>query len=172
MEIKPQYEHSKFGNFMFNLCTRATKVLVKHTWLYYLLAFTWGIILTTIGLLISAVFGIAKIFDKSIEFKKYYLSYGIDCGPKYWGGMSMGIMFCRDHGSSIESINPHEFGHTFQYCILGPFAPFLVNIPSGIRYWAMTFWPKKNWKPYDAMWFEDAATQCGDYAIWYLTQNN
>ena len=30
LDIKPAYEHSKFGTFMFNLCAKWTKFLVKH----------------------------------------------------------------------------------------------------------------------------------------------
>ena len=36
-DIKPAYKHSKIGNFMFFICTKATKVLVKSRFLYYLL---------------------------------------------------------------------------------------------------------------------------------------
>ena len=55
----------------------------------------------------------------------------------------MGLMFLRDHNSSVSYINPHEFGHTFQNCLLGPLFPFMVAIPSAIRYWLREIFPKK-----------------------------
>lgn len=30
LDIKPQFEHSKLGNFLFKLTANATKFLVKH----------------------------------------------------------------------------------------------------------------------------------------------
>ena len=30
MDIKPRYEHTAFGNFMFNLCAKTAKFLLKH----------------------------------------------------------------------------------------------------------------------------------------------
>ena len=82
----------------------------------------------------------------------------------------MGLMFLRDHGSSANYINLHEFGHTFQNCLLGPLFPFVVAIPSATRYWLREIFPKKEWAPYDGSWFEDAATQCGAYAVKFLSQ--
>ncbi len=80
----------------------------------------------------------------------------------------MGLMFLRDWKSREEYINPHEFGHTVQNCLFGPLFPFLVAIPSATRYWLREIFPNKEWGPYDGAWFEDAATQCGDYIIKYL----
>lgn len=171
MEIKPHYEHSKIGNFMFNLCAKWTKFILKHRWLYYLMACTWGIIITILGLIITLILGIVKIFiPKKVIFERYYWIYSITVGPEWWGGCEMGLMFLRDHNSSVNYINPHEFGHTFQNCLLGPLFPFVVAIPSAIRYWLREIFPKKKWAPYDSAWFEDAATQCGIYAVRILNQ--
>lgn len=30
MDIKPRYEHTAFGNFMFKLCAKTAKFLLKH----------------------------------------------------------------------------------------------------------------------------------------------
>lgn len=171
MEIKPLYEHSKVGSFMFNLCAKWTKFILKHRWLYYLMACTWGIIMTILGLIITLILGIVKIFiPKKVIFKRYYWIYSITVGPEWWGGCEMGLMFLRDHNSSVNYINPHEFGHTFQNCLLGPLFPFIVAIPSAIRYWLREIFPKKIWAPYDSAWFEDVATQCGVYAVRILSQ--
>lgn len=53
MEIKAQYKHTKYGNFMFGLCKRGTLFLSKHRFLYYLLACTWGLVLTVFGLIVT-----------------------------------------------------------------------------------------------------------------------
>lgn len=172
MEIKNQYEHSKFGMFMFNLCANWTKFILKHKVLYYILSFTWGIIMTLIGSLVTAAIWIAKLFGLKAEIKKYYWGYDISVGPEYWGGCTLGIMFLRDWKSSIKYINDHEFGHTLQNCLLGPLFPLLVAIPSATRYWYQTIRENKGKDnvPYDSVWFEDAATQCGNYAVEFLSQ--
>lgn len=169
-EIKTQYTHSKFGTFMFNLCAKATKFLLKHRWLYYLLACTWGIIMTFLGILISIVLRIASLFTEKIKFEKYHWIYGVKVGPEYWGGLEMGLMFLRDQKSGDRYINCHEFGHTFQNCILGPLFPFVVAIPSATRYWIQEFRSRKGKTnpPYSAVWFEDAADVCGQYAEDYI----
>lgn len=162
MEILPKYAHSKFGNFMFSLCANCTKFLVKHKALYYILACTWGSIMTVLGVLLTVVLAVIKLFTKKVSFKKYLWVYFISVGPEFWGGCEMGLMFLRDWKSS-NRINRHEFGHTMQNCIFGPLMPFLVCIPSATRYWIRTLFPKKVSTPYDSVWFEDAATQCGEY---------
>ena len=165
-DIKAAYEHTKAGTFLFNLCAKWTKFLVKHRWLYYLLACTWGFIMTIVGLLVSSVLAIAKLFLKDkITFKPYHWIYSISVGPNFWGGCELGLCFLRDQKSN-GNLAAHEFGHTFQNCLLGPLFPFMVAIPSATWYWLRTINPAKySKKPYDSMWFEDAATQCGLYVI-------
>ena len=84
----------------------------------------------------------------------------------------MGLMFVRDQKSWDSYINAHEFGHTFQNCVLGPLILFMVSLPSATRYWYITLkYDRKGLTcpfEYDAVWFEDAATQCGEYASNYL----
>lgn len=169
--ISASYRHSAPGTFLFKLCTKWTMYLVKHRVLYYLLACTWGILLTLIGWLISLVMLFMKVFSNlDITFTKYYWVYKIETGPEYWGGFETGLMFVRDH-KSTESLNQHEFGHTFQNTLFGPLFPILVGLPSIIRYWYQFIRERqgKANKAYDAIWFEDAATQCGIYATKYLS---
>ena len=68
LKIKPQYEHTKVGLFLFNLCAWFTEFLIKHRWLYYVLACTWGILMTVIGILITGVLAIVKVFGANITF--------------------------------------------------------------------------------------------------------
>jgi hypothetical protein len=129
--------------------------------------------MTITGLAVSGVLAIAKLFirDKSkIIFKPYYWIYSVSVGPDYWGGCELGLCFIRDQ-KSHGNLNAHEFGHTFQNCLFGPLFPFIVAIPSAIWYWSREIQPDKKKKPYDSMWFEDAATQCGLYAIKILNTN-
>jgi hypothetical protein len=166
-DIKAGYEHTKAGTFLFNLCARWTKFLIKHRWLYYLLACTWGIIMTVVGLIVTGVLAVARLFvkDKSkIVFKPYHWIYSISVGPRFWGGCELGLCFLRDH-KSRGTLNAHEFGHTFQNCLLGPLFPFMVAFPSMIWYHSRKNNKEKAKKPYDSYWFEDAATQCGLYVI-------
>ena len=74
-DIIPAYPHSKLGNFMYFLCAKTTKFLVKARWLYYLLACTWGIVFTVLGLLITGILAIVKLFDKTVSFKKFHWIY-------------------------------------------------------------------------------------------------
>jgi len=117
------------------------------------------------------VFGIGYLFTDKIVFKKYNWIYSISVGPAYWGGFEMGLMFVRDQ-DSWEALDWHEFGHTFQNCLFGPFMLLLVSIPSAIRWWYQWFREKagKQNTEYDAMWFEDSATNCGKYARDYINK--
>jgi hypothetical protein len=163
-EIKAAYKHTKAGTFLFNLCAKWTEFVVEHRWLYYLLACTWGIIMTIIGFIVSGALAIAKLFLKDrIVFKPYYWIYSISAGPDRWGGSEFGLCFLRDHKSG-SPLAAHEFGHSFHNCLFGPLFPFVVAIPSAIWYWSRKLKTANASKPYDTMWFEDAATQCGLYA--------
>lgn len=170
-EIKAAYEHTKAGTFLFNLCAAWTRFIVKHRKLYYILTSTWGIIMTAIGLIVSGTLYLVKLFTKDqakITFKPYHWVQSISVGPDYWGGCEFGLCFLRDQ-KSAGGLEAHEFGHTFQNCLFGPLFPLLVAIPSASRWWIRELSKTKKHTPYDSVWFEDAATQCGKYASEYLT---
>lgn len=150
-------EYSKVGKWLYDLCFKGAQYLKKNKWLYYILLFTWGLWMSLIGLIVSlclligaqkpcGIFGLWKF-----EIKER------------WGGCSLGCMYIRDT-TSVESVDRHEIGHTYQNCILGPLFPFIVAIPSAIRYWDRIRRKKKGetLKPYDAIWFEGSATDIGD----------
>lgn len=166
---------SKYGKFMYNLTYNFGTWLIKHRWLYYLLACTWGIIMTLIGVIITIVTWPISWFTKKVRFEKYHWIYKLHIGPQGWGGCEMGLMFFRDQENN-ESLNKHEFGHTFQNCLLGPLFPILVGIPSAIRYWyreiVYLIDKKKYFKlpAYDAIWFELSATNTGITNTKYLEE--
>ena len=136
---------------------------MKNKTQFYFLSFTWGIILTLIGLIIAFVL--------------------ICCGkkPEKWGGcllfrtkgfdgLNLGIVMIVGQGASEHTKN-HEFGHAIQNCKYGPATPFIVHIPSVVRYWYREikyYW--RNLTPptaYDDAWFEGEASKLGTEAIKY-----
>ena len=138
----------------------ASKILAKRKWLYYLLNCTWGILMTAIGaiaLLIMLPFARPSAFCRMAC---------INVGKK-WGGISLGLTFIRDT-TSWNVLSCHEYGHSYQNAIFGPFMLFVVTIPSAIRYWYRYFkYDRKGKIPptaYDDIWFERSATEIGIYA--------
>lgn len=152
-------KRTKAGNTMYSFLQKSTKMLIKHRWLYWLLNFTWGILTTLCGLLLSLT--MLCIGKKPKRWHSVWYFQIFDS----WGGMEMGTMFLRDN-SNYTSTNNHEYGHTFQNAILGPFFIFIVAIPSAIRYWYQEI-RRRQHKPnveYDLIWFEGSATDIGNDA--------
>ena len=96
--------------------------------IFYILSFTWGILMSLIGLITAIALLITGhkpcLFHNRIHFKV----------GDYWGGLEMGPIFITDNQPNLH-IKQHECGHGIQNIILGPFMPFVVSIPSAIRYW-------------------------------------
>lgn len=136
--------------------------LEKHKWLYYLLAHTWGIVMTLAGYLVALCLLICGI--KPIGYHGIF-HFRL---KKNWGGLNFGMCFLRDT-TSTEHVTKHELGHTYQNCVLGPLFLFIVAIPSACRYWYQTIAEKHgktfayDW--YDSAWFEGSATEIGTYIV-------
>lgn len=135
---------------------------IKNKALFYLLSFTWGLPLNILGLITALILIICK---KSPE--KYSHCYYFEVGHK-WGGLEMGVFFLVNENPSQSLLN-HELGHAVQNCYFGFLMPFLVSIPSAIRYWIRR---KKGLskkgnsrKEYDSIWFEAQATRLGDELV-------
>ena len=134
------------------------KLILKRI-LFYIISFTWGGIMTTIGLVVLLV---------TLPFGKFGVYHGriYKRIGKNWGGLELGCFFLCDN-SADEYILAHESGHGLQNCLWGPLMPFVICIPSAIRYWYREFiWrfnkEKFNKLPeYDAIWFEGQATKWG-----------
>lgn len=158
---KYQENRTAYGKFMFKFMLKCDKFLMKHVWLYYILNYTWGIIMTLIGWL---VIGFIKLFlrRKIIESGKFGPAYFIMIGNN-WGGVELGknFLLADKMGESWTlHTKQHECGHTFQNAVLGPLVIFLVAIPSAIRYWMSRFGKLKS--DYDAAWFEGNASYFGE----------
>lgn len=95
--------------------------------IYYILQWTWGVIMNIIGL---GVFLFAKI--KKYETYKYRNAICIVV-PWNFGGLELGMFFVR--GERNNSVCAHEYGHGIQNLWWGPLFPFVVCIPSAYRYW-------------------------------------
>jgi len=122
------------------------------------LSFSWGLLMTVIGAIVVGIFKLAK---KKIE--KHGPCYIVTVG-KSWGGINLGYFSIVSGNSGVHTKN-HELGHALQNCILGPFMPIVVGIPSLIRAGYRTLLYKMG-KPvkteYDDIWFEGSATRLGD----------
>ena len=126
--------------------------------LYYLLNFTWGIPMTLVGYIACLVL---------IGFGKCPTRHGgclcFEVGEN-WGGVSLGMVIIVSKGAS-DSVKNHEFGHSIQNSMFGVLMPFIVAIPSAVRYWYRRGQDPSTLPPYDAVWFEGQATELGNKYI-------
>ena len=82
------------------------------------------------------------------------------------GRSGIGFFFLCDERDR-ESIKCHEFGHAVQNCYWGILMPFVICIPSAIRYWYRRYMtsvkkiPESTLPDYDSVWFEGQATRLG-----------
>ena len=125
---------------------------------FYILSFTWGLPMTLIGCIVSLVLLIA-----GKKPKKYGYSWYFEVGHN-WGGLELGVCFLTSKNPSTH-IKNHEVGHSIQNCYWGFLMPFVICIPSAIRYWYREFkYNRKGLTPptkYDDVWFEGDATKRG-----------
>ena len=137
--------------------------------LYWIGQLTWGIVMSLIGLITALI---CILFLKGKAHKNGYTII-IEVGGN-WGGINLGcISLCGGYTTVCSDENwfqhtrRHEFGHSLQNLIFGPLFPFIVAIPSAIRYHYQNYRSKKGLpnKEYDAIWFEGQATRWGTKAI-------
>ena len=129
---------------------------MKSKKLYYFLNLTWGLPLTLLGAFIALALILAGKRPKR-HGGCLYFNVG-----KRWGGLELGLFFLTD-GDDVWLLKNHEFGHSIQNAMLGPFMPIVITIPSAVRYWyrrARTARHLEN-PPYDSVWFERWATELG-----------
>lgn len=98
--------------------------------LYYFLQFTWGILQNILGFFLYIVLMIINPRRKTGYFNGARL-----VSWKLHNSASIGIfIFLSDKIVNPTRVAVHEYGHTIQSCILGPFYLFIIGIPSFI--WA------------------------------------
>lgn len=137
--------------------------------IYWFIQLTWGCLLTLPGLLIT---GFCILFLKG-KVHKNGLSYIVEIGGN-WGGLEIGATaLCGRYSQKdgpcynpewFEHTRKHEFGHTLQQIIFGPFQIF-IGIASAIRYWydrlEKAHKSERGPEWYDSIWFEGTATLWG-----------
>lgn len=125
---------------------------------FYLLSFTWGFPLTLIGLLVGLV-----LLCAGRKPKKWGPCWYFEIGEN-WGGLELGVIFLTDKTPSEHTKN-HELGHAIQNTKYGLLMPFIVCIPSAVRYWVREIQRRIGKPPktkYDDIWFEGEATALGE----------
>lgn len=126
--------------------------------LYWLLSLTWGLPMTLIGLLVALALLITGHKPHKFGYT-FYFKVG-----KSWGGLELGAIFLTDSTPSEHTLC-HEHGHGFQNCLWGILCPFIIGIPSAVRYWyrELHYWRKGKIPPtkYDDIWFEGQASKWG-----------
>lgn len=129
--------------------------------LYWLWQCTYGIVMTSIGAIVILV-----LICCGYKPKRFHYNIYIEVGNG-WGGLELGAFFICCKNSSV-STKQHEAGHALQNLWWGLLFPFVIWIPSAVRYWYRKWYYKykypQNQKPlpeYDAIWFEGQATRLG-----------
>lgn len=129
---------------------------------FYILNVTWGLPMTLIGALVALVLIISGHKPKRWGGCIYF-----NVG-KSWGGLELGLFFLTDERDSTHTKN-HEFGHGLQNAMYGVLMPFMICIPSAVRYWYRELrYHRKGITPptsYDDIWFEGEATALGEKYI-------
>ena len=128
--------------------------------LFYILNFTWGLPMTLIGGIACLVLiGCGKL--PTVHGGCLCFTVG-----KNWGGVSLGLVMIVSERAT-ENTKNHELGHALQNAVYGVFMPFIVSIPSAVRYWYRRGKDPATLPPYDAVWFEGQATEWGNQFIRY-----
>ena len=144
--------------------------MIKNKFLFYFLSFTWGLPMTLIGCIAATI-----LFVAGYRPYKYGYCYCFEVGEG-WGGVNLGI-FILISKTHLERTKAHEHGHALQSCWFGPFMPFVVGIPSAIRYWYREWLVCSGRKQYvelpqyDSVWYEGSASELGhQFMSWYNTK--
>ena len=111
--------------------------------------------MTLIGCIVALV-----LKARGYNPQRYGYCWHFEIGER-WGGLNLGVVFLTSKNPTIHTKN-HEHGHAIQNCLYGFLFPFMVTIPSAVRYWYIRLTPNKKHPPYDSIWFEGQATELGN----------
>jgi hypothetical protein len=129
---------------------------------FYISNLTWGLLLNIVGFIVALVI-LFTGHKPNQHGGCIYFNVG-----KNWGGVNLGLVFLTDDSPSEHTKN-HEFGHAIQNAKYGLLMPFIVSIPSAIRYWyrEIVYYHKGKEPPADyySIWFEGEATKLGNEYI-------
>lgn len=127
---------------------------------FWAASLTWGLPMTIVG----AIVALALLVTGHRPHRFHRMVYFV-VGDG-WGGFSCGCVFVVSKSSGRSTMS-HEHGHGLQNVIFGIFMPFVVSIPSVIRYWYREYLVRSGKKVYDELpaydsaWFEGQATAFG-----------
>lgn len=130
--------------------------------IFWLLSFTWGLPVTLVGALIAIVLLIA-----GHKPHRFYQNVYFCFGKGGWGFEAGPFFFLSTDAADSLYMKQHESGHGLQNIMFGPLMPFLVSIPSCIRFWYREWLVNSGRKKYnelseyDSAWFEGMATKLG-----------
>jgi len=126
---------------------------------YRILSWTWGLPMTLLGHIVAAILRLVGYKPQKWGGSAYFV---VGSG---WGGLSLGPITLTSNPS--ESMLNHEFGHSIQNCRWGILFPFLIAIPSALRYWyrklivQIGIRDERSLPSYHAIWFEAQADSLG-----------
>lgn len=92
---------------------------------YIFLQCTWGFLQTLFGFV---------LFMVNFRCRHFGFHGAVATAWKYNSGISLGLFVFVPDNSRLKSVLPHEYGHTIQSLILGPFYLLAIGLPSLI--WA------------------------------------
>ena len=128
--------------------------------LFWIASFTWGLPMTLIGAVAAIVLMLLGYKPKRFHYFVYF-EVGED-----WGGFECGCFFIVNKNATLH-IKQHEAGHGIQNIMYGWFMPFVVSIPSAVRYF-YRMWLIRTGRylyeelpHYDSIWFEGQASELG-----------
>lgn len=129
--------------------------------LFYLIQFTWGLPVTITGVFATLAL-LCGGYKPKLNQGYIYFVVG-----KNWGGVNFGCFIVLSETSAKSKYTIlHEMGHGIQNLMYGFLMPFIVSIPSTIRYWYRRFIihiGKGDALPdYYSIWFEKQASELGE----------
>lgn len=136
---------------------------VIKTILFWFFSFTWGLPMSLFGLII-AIFMLLTGHKPHIFHHSVYFVFRMKGG---WGFEAGAFFFLSSDCADNLSMKQHESGHGLQNLVFGWLMPFVVSIPSTVRFWYREWLVKSGRKtyrelpPYDSAWFEGWATELG-----------
>lgn len=131
---------------------------------FRILSWTWGLPMTLIGY-------IAAFFLRQFGYKPHkWGGNTFFIVGENWGGLDLGpiTLICSDHDDYMLD---HEFGHAIQNCYWGFLFPFVIAIPSAVRYWyreivvRLGIRRRSELPGYYDIWFEKNASNLGQNYI-------
>lgn len=138
--------------------------MIRNKFLFYFLSFTWGLPITLLGCVTALL-----LLITGHKLQKWGYCYYFEVGNG-WGGVSLGPIFVVNKQASRHTKN-HESGHSHQNCAWGLLFPFVIAIPSCVRYWYREIRARKGnpcASSYYSVWFEKEASEIGtDFIHWY-----